>query len=597
MLRSTPSLLPSQESHRRLAFLLLVLFFGVPRSCLSAETTGPPAGARPDSAEVELKRQGPVMERSDQRFLPYAGKRIRKIRVRTLEVFGASIDDTTRPTKSRLAGFLNHLNFRTRETTVRRNLLFKEGDAVDPFRLADSERILRRLGFVGDARIAVIEGSAAGDSTEVLVVVKDSWTLSLSGSPKEGNRLKVSLTEQNLLGLGHEISGAVTLDLGGMRKSESVTSYAVPNIHGSFVAGKLDYAKKPGQEAEGLAFSRELISPVLTYVGGLDLRRASSEVEDSLAFVAANTSELIDLWAGRQIHFRSGQKETGRGNIFFVSGRVRHLVFTRRPPVTPSTFYQYHNATHLLGSLALSRSQYYRTNLLYSFDRTEDVPYGFLAQVTYGLVDEESVRSAYASATLAAGEQNGRLGYGAGELRIGGYPRGGGLEQGVIRLRTLYFSHLLHAGEYRFRQFLKAEYTTGIHRSADASMDFSRDESIRGVVYDQTVTGSKRLRLDFESVTFTPWRIWGATFALFAFGDVDVIGSGRRSILTQKYYSGLGLGARIRKASLGIPALQLRFAWYPRLPIDHREFAYTAFGERRFQSIGVLGGKPEIVEY
>jgi hypothetical protein len=53
----------------------------------------------------------------------------------------------------------------------------------------------------------------------------------------------------------------------------------------------------------------------------------------------------------------------------------------------------------------------------------------------------------------------------------------------------------------------------------------------------------------------------------------------------------------LRKASFGIPAVQLRFAWYPRLPLDHRALAYSAFGEKRFQPIGFLGGRPEIVEY
>jgi len=43
--------------------------------------------------------------------------------------------------------------------------------------------------------------------------------------------------------------------------------------------------------------------------------------------------------------------------------------------------------------------------------------------------------------------------------------------------------------------------------------------------------------------------------------------------------------------------VQLRFAWYPRLPIDHAAYSFTSFAEERVRSIELLGIKPEIVEY
>jgi hypothetical protein len=584
--------------YRRLTVsLLLQLACGAYPALVSGEPAEPVARAKPDSAEVERSHQEPVLERADLKFLAHAGKRVRRIRVTNLDVFGASVDDTTEVSKSRLGRFLNHLNFRTCKTTIRQTLLFGEGDPVDPFRLADSERILRNLAFVGDARIAVAEIPGSSDSVDVRVIVKESWTLKLSQSVREGNRLKVSLADQNLLGLGHEVSAAATLIPHASPRLGFDTHYSVQNIHGSFVTGEVGYAKLSSEETASFALSRELVSPVLRYAGGLDLVRASITVLDSVPSIGDNSSELVDLWAGRQVHQWRSRKETGRHPILFVSGRVQHLKFTRRPPVTPTTFYQYHDMDHVLGSLTYIQSSYYRTNLLYNFGRTEDVPYGFLARVTYGLADEEFNRDPYGSATLAAGERIGCLGFAAGEVRIGGYPKGGSIEKGVMRLRTIHFSNLMHAGGFRFRQFARAEYTTGIHRFADDSIDMNGDESIRGVVYNSSVIGSKRLQLDLETVAFTPWKVRGVTFAFFTFADVDIIGTGSRSILAQDYYSGLGLGLRLHKDGFGIGPVQLRFAWYPRLPIDHDAYSYTAFAEERFRSIGLLGIKPEIVEY
>ena len=576
--------------YRRLTTLILLLVaFGAFPAWVSAEEAEPQAQAKPDSAEVALSEQGPALERSGLEFLPYEGKHVRLIQVTNLDVFGPSLDDTARVTRSGLARLANHLNFETRETTIRRTLLFSEGDAIDAFRLADSERLLRNLAFVADARIVVARIPGSGDSADVRVIVKETWTLRLSGL-RGGKHLKATLTERNLLGLGHQVSAAgarnpdVTPRLGFRAK------YSVSNIHGSFITGTLEYVKMPGNETTDLAFSRDLISPVLRYAGGFDLRRASITDPDSLSSADNNTSDLADLWAGRLVH-------QWRSRILFLSGRVRHLKFTRRPPVTPSTSYPYHNMDHILGSLTYIQSWYYRTNLLYNFGRTEHIPFGLLARVTYGLADEEFTRSDYAAATLAAGGKIGVLGYAAGELRVGGYPKGGTIERGVVRLRTIYFSNLLGAGGFRFRQFVKAEYTVGIHRFADDSIDFRGDESIRGVVYNSSVTGRKRFHLGLETVAFTPWRVGGVTLALFTFADLDFIGSGPRSILAQDPNSGLGLGLRLHRESYGIGPVELRFAWYPRLPIDHAAYSFTAFPEQRFRPIELLGISPEIVEY
>jgi hypothetical protein len=591
----SPNHRPEAGMHRRpTTFLLLHLILGVSGECASAGQDRPAEHAE---SEVVQHGQEPALERSDRDLLPHAGKRVRRILVRNLDVFGPSVEDTTRPPESRLGGILNRLNFRTRETTVRGNLLFREGDAIDPFRLADSERILRNLAFIGDARILVVPIPESADSVDVRVIVKESWTLELSQSLKEDNRFKASLAEENLLGLGHEVSVATTRTPDARPRWGFETSYSVQNIRGSFISAKLEYGKVPGKETAALTLSRELVSPVLRYAGGLELRKTSFAVPDSLPSVADNSSDLVDLWAGRPVHEWRNQREAGRSRKLFVSGRVRRLAFTRRPPVSASTFSQYHNVDHALGSLTYAQSRYYRTNLLYHFGRTEDVPHGFLARVTYGLADGEFARHHYAAATLAAGEKVGGLGYGVGELRIGGYPEGGEIQQGVIRLRSLYFSNLLRLGGFRFRQFVKAEYIHGIHRHADDSIDFNGDESIRGAVYDRSVTGSERLQLNLESVAFTPWRTRGVTYAIFTFADLDIIGAGRRNLFSQDYYSGLGLGVRLHKDGFGIGPVQLRFAWYPRLPIDHDPFAFSALAKQRFQPIELLGIRPEIVEY
>ena len=66
---------------------------------------------------------------------------------------------------------------RTNEQIIRRELLFAEGDVLDSTRVAETERNLRRLLFVGDVHIRWLDRP---DGTEVTVSVEDLYSRALS---------------------------------------------------------------------------------------------------------------------------------------------------------------------------------------------------------------------------------------------------------------------------------------------------------------------------------------------------------------------------------------------------------------------------------
>jgi len=118
----------------------------------------------------------------------------------------------------------NTLHIETKPSVVRRELLFAEGDPLDPEALAQSERNLRAMRFISEARIDVVfaDGSvvhaeqldpqlcaaAGGEQADVLVTTRDSWSTALEGKlSKTGNRLlwEVGIDESNLLGLGKSV--------------------------------------------------------------------------------------------------------------------------------------------------------------------------------------------------------------------------------------------------------------------------------------------------------------------------------------------------------------------------------------------------------
>lgn len=114
---------------------------------------------------------------------------------------------------------MNSLHINTRESVLRRELLFAEGDPFDPEVLAETERNLRRLGILNGVEVAAADTSADG-TVDVVVRAQDSWTLSASfgfSIASSGDaRWNFSLAENNFLG------SAVTLG-GGLGQDEDRT--------------------------------------------------------------------------------------------------------------------------------------------------------------------------------------------------------------------------------------------------------------------------------------------------------------------------------------------------------------------------------------
>jgi len=139
-------------------------------------------------------------------IVPASGEgplRIRYIRIETENVF----QDAESSFLARAADAIHGV---TRAEVVRRELLFAEGDLLDPAKLAETERNLRALGFF---RSVSITSQPVGEGeVDVLVRARDSWTTEVSGSlGRAGGRVHygVSLSEKNLFGQGKKVALAV----------------------------------------------------------------------------------------------------------------------------------------------------------------------------------------------------------------------------------------------------------------------------------------------------------------------------------------------------------------------------------------------------
>jgi hypothetical protein len=136
------------------------------------------------------------------RELEESGARIGRIVLDKQNVF-----DTSRKDEDKfLYRLANRWHILTRDSVLRQQLLFREGDLFSERLLAESGRILRRNKYL---YTAVVEPFSYSNGTvDVVVRTRDLWTLmpgfSISRSGGE-NKTRGSLSESNLLGRGARI--------------------------------------------------------------------------------------------------------------------------------------------------------------------------------------------------------------------------------------------------------------------------------------------------------------------------------------------------------------------------------------------------------
>ena len=133
----------------------------------------------------------------------------------------------------------NHLHLRTKHSTIKAQLLFEPGQKYSARVVAETERALRLLPYIYDARIVPLR--YADGKVDLRVLTKDVWTLSpgISFARAGGsNDSHFNLQDTNFLGLGKtlQISHGSTVD----RTSDTI-SWKDPNVWGSRWTSALTY--------------------------------------------------------------------------------------------------------------------------------------------------------------------------------------------------------------------------------------------------------------------------------------------------------------------------------------------------------------------
>jgi len=541
--------------------------------------------------------------RSEYPFLEFSGKTIRSVLIRKLDVFGEFIADTGFVARSSLEKFGNNIHIKTKDYVIRNNLLFKANDTINPYTIADNERLLRQLPFIEDAKIFVLPNLKDTSLVDVMVVTKDVWSLAFDAKFFGIERSKMSIYDVNLFGQGQYLRHTFN---NNFRKKNSFLYeeglYRVENILGSFITGYLRYSDKDNKKQYSVDLSRTFLTPATKYAGGMDF----SKNELTKSVLMSNKGDTayykvrydsLDIWAGRAFVLKSGDIFKNRLRLVIAARYINKRYF-KRPPVYASSDENYYNRNMILGSLALISQDFYTGNLIYNFGRTEDIPYGNLFAVSVGRNIDDYNKQLYAGFKLGKAFFDDASGYYNATANIGGYLNNTALNNGVLKLDMDYFTNLYSSDftRIKFRHFATINYMIGIKQPEDAYIRFTGLDGIRGFSKD-SLQGKHRLSVNLESVAFTPLEVVGFHFSVFGFMDMGWIGTNSKFILSQPMYTGLGCGIRIRNENLIFKTFQIRFAWYPKAAYSSSHSVLLISGEEsyRFDNMNYTG--PEIVKF
>ena len=148
----------------------------------------------------------------------------------------------------------NRLHIRTRRSTIEAQLLFATGEKYSARKLAETERNLRQLPYVYDARVVPVKYKDG--QVDILVVTKDVWTLNpgISFSRAGGaNKSSFELQDSNFLGSGKNLQFAHGRNVD---RSSNTFQWDDPNVFGSRWSDALVLAESSDGRQRGLKVTR-----------------------------------------------------------------------------------------------------------------------------------------------------------------------------------------------------------------------------------------------------------------------------------------------------------------------------------------------------
>lgn len=475
---------------------------------------------------------------------PFAGKTIGEISIDRRPIFDADGNWLERAA--------NKTHMLTRERVIRRDLLFRTGEQLDPQTIIRNKQLLRSRSYLSDVDISVVPDPVDTTCVNIAITTRDSWTISVDGGLHSEGRTTVGVYDANIFGTGNLLRINTNFNREDFSYGGNLVEYEIPNVLGTFYTADFAGGRDFYNSTLSLGLRKEFLRPTdyeigLTY-GDIREKRYMIEQDTSLLVKQRN----LDVWGGYS-HLIPALRSS-----FYVTGRYNYRRVSERPAVSADYNPILHDQDALLAGVGLYRERFYTANMVYGFGLREYLATGYKAELVSGYVWGEFRDAMYLGISYVTGGFR-PVGYLMGGLTLGSYiDTGSGMwRQSAVDVDLRWFSNLFMLRRSRIRQFLSLNYTQGWNRlsGSDESIRFTDENGLQAL--KEHVIGTNRMILNTETVLFSPYYPLGFRIAFFGFADFGLIGYSP-NIFKNEFYTSLGIGVRLRNERLVFNTIQIR---------------------------------------
>ena len=496
------------------------------------------------------------------------GKIIRNITIETLDPFGFSVTDEKKLPKRKLEKFGNAVHLKTKEVTIRNIMLFRKHDKLDSKLLLESERLIRSQRYIREVTIVPVDIPKNKDSIDIKIRVLDSWTLIPTGS-LSSSESSVKLTERNILGFGHLISGNVRNRF-DTKERAVYAQYSINNIKNTYFRFDLDYANEFNNDSKrSVNINRPFYSVITKNAGGFyfenRLRTEQFPVLDTISLQKVSY-DFQEYWYGRAFKITSKSNPERYFTNMILALTYNQKVFGRLPEPTldPSNYFS--NEKNWVGMIGISRQKFYQDTFVFNYNITEDIPYGENIALIIGQQEKNSNSRMYTGLSVSYGKKC-LFGYASGFAEWGSFYDAGFTEQTTFKLGFNYFSPLINLGNWRFRQFVKPTYVWGNNRDESFKDRLNLLESDGLPGFNNRLNCTQKWTLSFQTQSYIPGSWYGFRFSPYFNMTLGSLAN-EKALFNSKVYSKFSIGALINNDFLVFNSFQISFSYYPTIPFE-----------------------------
>ena len=562
---------------------------------------------RKDTTEVDRTNQ---LKRNEAAFQRFEGLYIRNIIIERLP-FGISIGDTSKKLINSLTIFANDLHHLTKNRVIKKNLFFKKGDPIKPFLMADNERYLRQLLYLQDADFIVFRTSLQSDSVDVIVQVKDVFSLGGAINSIGLQQTNIEFREDNFAGTGN---AAVVYGLFDNKRKNNFAfggEYNSRNIGGSFIDGKIGYQSfyptlnGPREDnSYYLSLMKPLVNRYMRWIYEFDASfHATTNFYTSDSIYFSNLQYRyynLEAWTGYNINakdFTTGEESKKLRKL--IGLRLIDQKFLQLPGKYESTYnWQYANLSGALATLTFYRQNFYKTKYIYGFGRNEDIPEGLLLSLTSGYTVKQNSSRPFIGFDFESYQFNKKKNYLSYKIAAEGYLNRTSIEDINLLGSVFYFDHLKAMGDrWKQRFFLNFDFAQQVNSVLNEPLFVNSQFGMPEYGYDRLDNthsgGTLRTTIKAESEFFSPWSLAAFKFAPIVFTNVGVYSP---YYSDTKLLSSVGGGIRTRNESFVFGTIELKGYYFPQKNFYNERFRFSISTNLIFKYNTQFVKKPDFIQ-